>query len=95
MRGKDEWGTLQLMSNTRDLRERRVREGGEEGERGGEEIRGYRLISIGDKRLRRIFSQKKKKKRTHSSNIFNSSVWWGILGTSGLCEKGAWHCTRQ
>ena len=37
MRGKDEWGTLQLMSNTRDLRERRVREGGEEGERGGEE----------------------------------------------------------
>ena len=44
MRGKDEWGTLQLMSNTRELRERRVREGERrvrEGERrlreGGEE----------------------------------------------------------
>ena len=80
--------------------------GGEEGERGreeverggrggGEEIRGYRLISIGDKRLRKIFSPPPPKKRTHSSNIFNSSVWWGILGTSGLCEKGAWHCTLQ
>jgi len=60
MRGKDEWGTLQLMSNTRDLRERRVREG----ERRGEEIRGYRLISIGDKRLRKIFSPPSQKKNS-------------------------------
>lgn len=44
MRGKDEWGTLQLMSNTRDLRERRVREGERRVREGGERGRG-------DKRL--------------------------------------------
>ena len=49
--------------------------GGEEGERGreeverggrggGEEIRGYRLISIGDKRLRKIFSPPSQKKNS-------------------------------
>ena len=67
--------------------------GGEEGERGreeverggrggGEEIRGYRLISIGDKRLRKIFSPLlPKKELTHqiSSTAQCGGVYWAPL----------------